>query len=176
MSTSTTTISRDASTTPIVYIMQDSAGIFKYSNDNLSWTNISVFPLLIQNTSLTIVLTVRFETDLTITDTKYFEIGSGNITIDGNFKNVTINAVAGYTGLIRNGTSLSNGKDNITVKNINTHSSGGSTLAANEGWICRSYFGKRALNNMIESCSNTGAVSGNNSGGICGEYAGSRGS
>ena len=156
-----------------LYIMQDSNGIM-YSNDNLSWTNISDFPLLIQNSSTTgDVLTVRFETDLTITDTKYFEIGSGNITIDGNFKNVTINAVAGYTGLIRNGTSLSNGKDNITVKNINTHSSGGSTLATNGGWICQSYFGKGALNNMIESWSNTGAVSGNNSGGICGQYAGS---
>jgi hypothetical protein len=175
---STTEISRDVSTTPIVYIKQDSDGIFHYSNDNSLWTKIenTKLRLLIINTPLsTSVLTVRFETDLTITTNNnlWFDIGSDNITIDGNFKNVTITDVTGYSGLIQNGTSGINGKDNITVKNINTHSSGSSALTNGGGWICRSYFGKGPLTNTIESCSNAGAISGANSGGICGQYAGS---
>ena len=176
---STTEISRDASTTPIVYIMQDSNGIM-YSNDNSLWTNISVFPLLIENTSTTtIVLTVRFETNLTITANNilWFDIGSEYITIDGKSNNVTITDVTGYLGLIQNGTSANNGngKRNITVKNINTRISGSSTLAREGGWICQSYFGKGALDNKIENCSNKGAVSHIDAGGICGFSAGYNG-
>ena len=156
------------------YIKQELDGKFKISDDNSSWTDIPSNPFTIVNTNLSSVLTVRFETDLTITDNTVklsFGIGSDNITIDGNSKNVTITNVSSYSGLIRNGTSDFDGKQNITVKNINTHSSN-SSLTGEGGWICRSYFGRGALNNKIENCSNTGAINNSSAGGICGTYAG----
>ena len=118
----------------MIYIKQGSTNdSIQYSNNNQGpWVVIS-FPATIINTNPFSVLTVRFETDLTITDNKYFEIGSGNITIDGNFKNVTITNVSNYPGLIRNGTSGINGKHDITIKNINTRISGSSTLATYGG-------------------------------------------
>ena len=169
-----TTIEKNASTSPYVYIRQVSTNsLIEYSTDNSIWSAI-IFPVTIKNTnpSSSSILTVRFETDLFISSNKYFAVRSDYITIDGNNKKVTFNNVSNYKGLIENGTPVSYGYNNINVKNIYTKDAGSSTLVNGGGWICQSNFGKHSLNNKIENCSNECPVNNDNCGGICGGMAG----
>ena len=169
-----TTIEKNASTSPYVYIRQVSTNsLIEYSTDNSIWSAI-IFPVTIKNTnpSSSSILTVRFETDLFISSNKYFAVRSDYITIDGNNKKVTFNNVSNYKGLIENATQVFYGYNNINVKNIYTKDAGSSTLVNGGGWICQSNFGKHSLNNKIENCSNECPVNNDNCGGICGGMAG----
>jgi hypothetical protein len=125
----------------------------------------------------------------TNTTSNFFIINGNNITIDGDNNDVLIDSPPDFlpqtsfslfNGLIQNGSEYSNGYDNITIKNINIKNfSSNSRLKEGEGLICKSYFGKASLNNLITNCdiykhSNTnwrGKIS-KNSGGISGQYTG----
>lgn len=160
----------------IVYFREDRVNI-QYSTDNLNWINVNELLINITNTtpSPNNVLIVQFITNLTfISNNFYFICGSSYITFDGQNHTCMFNNIAGYLGLIQNGTSTEIGFSNIVVKNIHTETSDvDTTLANNSGWICQSYFGKSASNVLIDKCSSTGIITNCNGGGICGTYAGS---
>ena len=111
---------------------------------------------------------VTFDDDISFNSaSKYFIIGSEYITIDGNNKNVTINDITCYSGLVQNGTQSTNGYSNVTVQNINVDSDS-STLADSMGWIGHSYFGKSSSDVIVNNCSSSGCISGQGASGICG--------
>jgi len=103
----------------------------------------------------------------------YFIINSAYITIDGGGHTLTVAYTGGYDGLVQNGTSGGNGKNNVTIKNIKVATTSSSViLATNGGWIGRSYYGRAGTSNTIDNCSSSGTISGQYSGGIVGIYAG----
>jgi len=155
-----------------------------------SWTSVN-WPVTIVNNAqaASTVLTVELTTNITISPASfggpgtngYFITGSNYITYDGKGKTVTINSVATYLGLIQNGTSALDGKHAITVKNIKSAATGGSTLNSDPftrgAWICQGYFGLNSNNTvnsvplLVDNCSNSAditATSGNGPAGIIG--------
>ena len=159
-----------------IYIYQIGNNINYYSDVNnngpiTSWPVTFVNSNAVEGNILTILIT----TNLTISNATvvtgtngYFITGSNYITYDGTGKTITISNVTNYPGLIQNGSISASGYSNITVKNINNAISGSSTLAADGGWICQSYFGKGVSNNLVDNCYNSGAVNNIYCGGICG--------
>jgi hypothetical protein len=145
------------------------ASEIQYSTDNgVTWTPITVWPVTIINTSLSPEsrLTVQFNTGLTLDSVdQYFIMGTNDINVDGLNNIVNIN-VDKYRGLFQNGTSTTNGKSNITIKNIGVSSS--YTLADNGGWLGQTYFGKNGLYTIVNHCYSTGGNIGNYGGGILG--------
>lgn len=165
----TETLSTIISTNGNIFIRQ-SGGSTEYKTDTVDWTIIN-FPATIVNTNILNTLTVYFTTNMTFDNTnQYFICGSENITFDGNYKGIkyiiSIN-VSNYMGLIQNGTSISNGYNNITIQNIGVESS--NLLNPADGWICQSYFNYNAINGIISNCYSTGDI-GSNGGGICGYF------
>ena len=158
----------------IVYIQQSGSSIQYQSNSTSgSWTTISAWPVTLTNSNIATVLTVQLFTNITISATTvgtgtngFFRMNSTYITFDGNNNTVTISGVTNYPGLIN-----SNSKSNITVQNVGVLNSG-STLAANSGWVCHTFYGQSAINNIVTNCYSTGAITGQFSGGICGYLAG----
>ena len=98
----------------------------------------------------------------------YFIMGTSNITIDGQNNIVEINNISYYDGLVQNGTSGLNGKDNIIIKNVGVSAIGSSSLNDNAGWIGQQYFNKGAMGCIVDTCYSTGIISGTYAGGICG--------
>ena len=185
----TEAISRYANTlgTPIppatnttIYIRQDINDI-KYqigTTASNGWTTIDIWPAVFTNSSPNLtLLTVQLYTPLTISSgtNVYFVAGSEYITFDGNNKNVTINGINGFFGLVQNGTIRLPGKSHITVKNIGVNVLNLSGLADYSGWVCQTYFAHIASNCAVINCYSSGPISGSGSGGIIGDNAGSEG-
>jgi hypothetical protein len=156
----------------------DSSGnnIIAYSIDGgVNYTNINnstQWPVTIQNAGSTTV-TVTFVNNLILNseNDQFFIMGNDNITVNGDNHTVTIDGISNYPGLIQNGTSSSDGKNNITIEYIGVLTSNGSTLVEEGGWVCQSFFSTNATNNNVNNCYSTGSIE-NNSGGILGYIAG----
>lgn len=161
----------------ILYIRQ-SGSTYEYSNDSKSTWNAFTFPLSITNLTPPGLVTVLFETDISITSPSgYFvcsssdiQFGSQTLESTGLRPVITIDSVTDYPGLIRNGTSLSSGYDTISVYNLIVDGTS-STTSTTGGWIGQSYFGNgiAAPNNVIH-CTSIGPIN-QDSGGIVGGYA-----
>ena len=145
----------------------------QYIVDGGSIQTFTLYPVSInQNPGQSGPLTVYFLSNIIYTDIKnYFICGTSNIVFDGQGNNISISGVSEYQGLILNGTTQSNGKDNITLKNIIISSQNNSTLSYDAGWLCELYFGKGAINNLINNCYSNGTID-DGCGGICGAYTG----
>lgn len=102
----------------------------------------------------------------------YFWIRSPYVTIDGGGHTLSID-YSPTPGLIQNGSNGMPGYSNVTIKNINIFSN--NSVSDESGWLCFSYFGNGAINNMVMDCSSDCLIDGNYSGGIFGTYAGSNG-
>jgi uncharacterized protein YjdB len=100
-------------------------------------------------------ITISIDSDIIVGDFSFNTV-SGNVTLEGGKKNITINNVINYSGLI-GGIGL------ISVNNIGLISSGYTSLADNSGWI-----GKASSTYNINNCYSTGDISGEYSGGIVG--------
>jgi hypothetical protein len=171
-----------------VYLQQN-GGVIEYSVGATpgSYTAISngQWPVTINNTPSpgdSSILRVIATTNLTLTGSYgstsgYLIAGSTYITFDGSGNTITLDGITSYPGFIQNGTSGANGQANIIVQNFTTTISGASTLTAQAGWLCQSYFGKGVLGNTITGCANSilGVISAINAGGIVGSFAGSSG-
>lgn len=127
------------------------------------------------------VLKIIFTTGISITtindyficDSDGIQFGSTSLNEDGLRPIITINVTGTYDGLIRNGDSSTNGKNNIYIYNLDIEANG-STQATRAGWLCQQYFGNHAINNYIVNCSSSGDISGGGgAGGIVGSYGGS---
>ncbi len=162
----------------IIYLQQSGSNI-QYKINDSSFTNISSFPLTIINTNTTFNLKVYFTTNITINNnSRYFICGSNNIQFgkenlenNGSVIIFSVDTSSGsgiYPGLIQNGTSSSNGYNNIKIFNIGVEPTS-TTLSTSNGWIAQQYFSKGVLSNTnyIINCYSTGAISGQ-SGGIVG--------
>jgi len=171
------TLSGDGATDTI-YISQDDSTKYYRINDG-ELIQITGSPIYIQNTNSTPasnILKVIFTTSLTMNDIySYFtaysdgiQFGSTSIDTLGQKRQITINGVTDYPGLIQNGEAGTAGKNSISVYNLFVSASE-STLASGGGWIGQSYFGNDTTNNYILNCSSDGAINGG--GGILGNYA-----
>ena len=181
------TITQNGGTLEIQQVTIGGSEQLQYKNATSSiWTEISIFPVTIVNgtPASATKLTVNFTTNISFSSALggangYFICGSSYITFNGLSNTVNINGITSYPGLIQNGTdfTLVNGYHTITIKNINTASSG-STLGNNSGYICQTHFGRNikgiqgfdASTNfiLIDNCSNSGVINGVQTGGICG--------
>jgi hypothetical protein len=148
----------------------------EYSFDETSWTDISSFPItIVNNIASTSDLTILFITNITVLSNNfYFICGSDNIIFDGQNNSFRFNKISSYSGLFRNGTSSSNGKNNITIQNIITTTTS-SSLADDAAWICQKFFGRGSKNLFINDCINKGPITGKGSAGVMGAYTGSEG-
>jgi len=144
---------------------------------------LGAFPIAInQNNGQSGNLNVKFTSGITYTNINNFFIpGTPNITFNGKGNQININ-VQSYPGLIQNGTSTTNGENNIKVQNIGITTSGsGGTIGSipnAQGSIAQEFFANNARNNIIQNCFSTiGFSSGtSNAGLICGRNAGNGGS
>ena len=172
-----TTILANGETDTIYFKYFDGTGVQYKINDG-EYNGFSL-PVTIQNTNTSYTLKVLFENDLILnSDIWYFICGSDNIQFgskslnpDGSRSVITIDGVNNYPGLIQNGTSGTNGYNNIYVYNLKVIATNGGTLASSSGWIGHSYFGKGSSNNYVVNCSSTGNIS-SQGGGVLGAYAG----
>jgi hypothetical protein len=172
-----TTITADGETDTIYINYTAGDGITYRINDGSS-PYVS-FPVTIENSNTAFPLKVLFETDITLsTSSSYFicdsdniQFGSTSLKNDGTRPIITIDGVPDYPGLIQNGTSVSNGFNDINVYNIKVDAINVSTLAEDGGWIGQTYFGSGASNNYIVNCSSTGDISASG-GGILGSFVG----
>jgi hypothetical protein len=176
------TISADGATSTI-YI-SEVGGALKYRIDDNPPTPFGLldFPITIQNTnpsSLSTILKVIFETDITlttadqyfITGSEYIQFGSQSLNVGGTRPIININtALADYRGLIQNGVEFVNGYSYIFVFNLDVRSAT-TALVTGGGWIGQEYFGRGANYNEIINCSSNGIID-ESCGGILGRYAG----
>ena len=185
-----TTISQAGGT--ITFSQADSISniIGTYSNGTTVTLTSSSWPATINNTDSTnTTLTITFNTNLYLTNTYgntngYFILGSNNITINGNNKEVNINGISSYPGLFQNGTNSSSSSNrsftSITIQYLGVTSSGNSTLSSTDpygGWVCQSYFGAYANsgNITINYCYSNGNIE-LDCGGILGTFTGNNSS
>ena len=161
--------------TEIIYFKYTSGSV-EYKINNGSYNTLAL-PVTIVNSNTSSTLKVLFENDLTLdSDMWYFICGSDNIQFgsntlntDGTRTTIAIDGVTDYPGLIQNGTSSSNGFNNISVYNIIVDGTS-STLLNDNGWIGQGYYGKNSINNYIINCSSLGNIT-ERSGGIVGSSA-----
>jgi hypothetical protein len=140
-----------------------------HTNITLTQQNLETFswPITIDTSGVVI----RFDSHLIFEDNDhYFIIGSNNVNIDGCGNTVDISGVSEYPGLVRNGTSETNGYSNTTIQNLGIISVGSTTLNGSNGWIGQSYYGANASGNIIQNCYSTGDIA-NGQGGIVGSSA-----
>jgi hypothetical protein len=156
---------------------------YSLNGSTSSWTNVTdtEFPInIINNTTISEVLTVKFTTDMEFTKPEhYFKCGSQYITFDGlkddgNRATITFKDVTDCLGLIQNGNIGTNGYSNITVQNIHVASIGATTLSRASGWVCQAQFGRGSGSSdvLIDNCSSDGNIAGTGAGGICGTNSG----
>jgi hypothetical protein len=170
----TINISQNASTSVISYTF----------NGNPGGTISTTGTLTITNSTPTVLLKVIFDTDITISSNVFYiicgsdniQFGSTSLNDDGSRPTIQINntvvPVTNYPGFIRNGTSTTNGKNNIRVFNLEINAGTDTTMATGGGWVGQSYFGRGAANNYIVNCASHGVIAAS-CGGIVGSYAGS---
>ena len=152
-----------------VYIRQIGSDI-QFSTNELIWTTFT-FPCTVLNTDISGGnVIVSFSTDITLTSVNdYFICGSTNLQFgssslknDGTRPIITIDGVTDYMGLVENGTSSSNGYNDIKIINLEVLSTNGSTLQSVNpnfaGWIGQSYYAKGANSNFITNCSTDGDI------------------
>jgi hypothetical protein len=160
-----------------IYIRQNGSNV-QYSNDQSTWNTI-FFPTSIQNTNTSLgMLKVVFTTSIVLTDinsyflcySSHIQIGSESLNADGTRPTITIDGVTNYPGLIQNGSSSSNGQNNIHIFNLVIGDSNGTTLVDSGGWVGQEYFGKGATDNYILNCTSAGVIP-NSGGGIVGSFA-----
>jgi hypothetical protein len=108
-------------------------------------------PYTVEGATEQIPITITLvEGELYINNDTYFIITSSNVTITGtNFSTLIVNNISSYIGLVQNDTS----NNNILVQQILIQGEN-SSLANGAGWICGSYFGENALNNVVQYCTN----------------------
>jgi hypothetical protein len=167
------------SATGTVYIRQNGANIEYSSSSTFSpATVISAWPATVTNTTPTSYLKVYFTTDITLTGgadrfficgSDYIQFGNTTLNTNGTRPKFIINFVSDYPGLVRNGTSSTNGKNDIAIVNIIVSTTTGA-IATGGGWIGQQYFSKGATNNIIVNCSSDGPIS-STGGGIVGSNA-----
>jgi hypothetical protein len=131
-----------------------------YSADSGPTLTISSWPVTIVNTAAgsNTSLDVNFAPGITYASTtNYFICGSDKITFDGQNNPINV-SVDNWLGLIQNGTSGNNGKNQIVVKNIGIIST--NTIVSDAGWVCQRYFGFgiSSRNNEIQNCYSTGTI------------------
>ena len=129
-------------TNTTIYIKDTGSGNLLYQIGDISgsWNTISSFPLSIHNTNQTntSILVVQFYTDITInTINTYFVISTEYVNFNGNNKNITIDNVSNYPGLLQNGTDNAgtNANNNINVSNLIINVSGTTTLLIGGGLL-----------------------------------------
>ncbi len=169
-----------------VYLRQQTVGgDVEYSIDQVTWYTVYWLCILYNTDTSLGTLTVELLTDITLDGTVggsygYFvcqtdkiQIGSTSLKADGTRPVITVDGIANYPGFINNGTSGSNGYQNITVVNLTLVAAGGSTLSPAAGWLGQSYFGSATptSDNLILNCNSTGPIS-TNGGGVLGAYTG----
>jgi hypothetical protein len=146
--------------TDTIYFKQTGFSVEYKINDG-SYSGFSL-PVTILNIDTSFTLKVLFENTMTFSsDIWYFICGSDNIqfgstslNLDGTRSIINIDSVLNYPGLIQN----TNLHDNIYIYNLEVHSTGGSTLQTNGGWIGQENFAKGASNNYIINCSSDGEI------------------
>jgi len=171
-----------------IYIRQNDIMI-EYSSNRETWYEIS-WPTSIINTDPSGgYLNIEFTTDITISNNNqyficdpystngYIQVGSSSLKDDGSRPIITIDGTSDYPGLIQNGTSITNGNDNIRVFNLEVRVINGSTLYSSGyeagGWIGQTFFGKGAIDNYVINCASDGPIGSQYSGGILGSKSGS---
>ena len=169
-----------------VYLRQLAVGSdVEYSVDQVTWYTVYWLSVLYNTDTSLGDLKIELLTDITIDSTVggsygYFvcqtdniRIGSTSLKGDGSRPILTVDGITDYPGFINNGSSGSNGYQNITVVNLEVVAAGGSTLALAAGWIGQSYFGAAtpSSDNQIVNCHSAGGIS-TNGGGILGAYTG----
>jgi hypothetical protein len=162
----------------LLYIRQN-ASVVEHSTNGTTWSTIN-FPMTINNTNIAGgVVQVLFTTDITLASaiafficgTASIQFGSRTLKSDGSLPLITIDySGAAYPGMVRNGTSISNGANNVSIVNLRVVGSA-SVLLGNGGWVAQDYFGKGASNNRIINCSSESAIQ-SSCGGIAGSYVG----
>jgi hypothetical protein len=138
----------------------------QYSKNNVTWTNITAFPITITNNTPTDYLTVQFVSNIYITkQSQYFICGSQYIKFDGGVtNNYKCYVQCAHDGLIQNGTTINSGNQNIIIQNVFVHGLNGN-LSNGNGWIGQSYF----KYGQFINCGSNGNIDGG--GGICGSYS-----
>ena len=120
---------------------------------------------------------IQFGENVQIDSDCYFKITNSGVVgapiiIDGknNTVTVTVTNAVDFKGLFQNGTNVTDGSSNVTIKNFHIDGNG-ATLENYYGWLCQRYFSKGNTNTII-NCSSSGNITGTGSGGICGSNAG----
>jgi hypothetical protein len=169
--------------TDIVYI-ENIGGSIIYRINNGSSNTISIWPVSITNDNPSTTLKVYFATDITINNnpTGYFicnsdfiQFGNMSLNTDGSVPTITIHNTTDYPGLIQNGTSSTDGKNDISIFNLNIFATGSTTLVQGGGWVGHRYFSRNSLRNSIVNCKSNGDIS-YTSGGIIGANSATPGS
>jgi hypothetical protein len=159
----------------IINILQISGQTY-YNINGGSNTVISAWPVTINNTNtaggfvkvLFTDITLSSNTEYFICGTDYIELGNMSLNPNGTRPIITIDSVAGYPGLIQNGTDSIIGKNYINIFNLIVDGTN-STLDDGGGWIGQAYFANSSDKNFIVYCSSNGDIS-SSSGGITGTY------
>jgi hypothetical protein len=162
-------------TTDVINIQY--TGVVEYQINTNDWQT-AAMPITITNTNTAGILKVLFTTDITLTTLNDFfivnsdaiQFGSPSLNVDGSRRIFTVQALLGYPGLIRNGTSTTNGYNSVSIYNLSVVKSGNCNSIMYGGWIGQAYFGKKATQNYIINCTcdcNINTLSG----GIVGAYA-----
>jgi len=140
----------------------------QYSKNNVTWTNITAFPITITNNTPTDYLTVQFVSDIYITqESQYFICGSEYIKFDGGVtNNYKCYVQCAYSGLIQNGANINSGNQNIIIQNVFVDGLNLNAFLINgNGWLGQSYF----KYGQFINCGSNGNIIGG--GGICGSYS-----
>ena len=170
-----------------LYLRQTAIGqAVSFSTDQISWSGVISWPCPIENNNTALgLLNVEFVSHITIDTTVggvngYFvcqsesiQFGSRILIPDGTRPIITIDGITDYPGLFQNGTSSSNGYNNIYIMNLEIRAAGGATLMIGGGWFGHVHFGKETTssNTILLNCHSTGNIS-LAGGGIIGRYAG----
>jgi len=165
-----TSISRDGNSTIYIKQLNESSDIIQYSDDQVTWEEI-YWPCFLNNTNPSLgMFNVEFVSDIRLTIQYQRFVLSGSIAIgsyslksDGTRPIITIDGVQNYSGLIESELSY-NHVMNLDVRCIN-----GTTIFFGDGVICRSGYGRNAIDNYIINCS----ISGNTESSILGNLASS---
>ena len=166
-----------------IFIREDS-GFIQYSFDQSNWISITSWPATFENenpgsgniTNIQITEDININSSTGGSSTSgtdvYFRLSSEYITFKGENRNITINGITDYPGLIQNGLSTLNGTSNLIIQDIVIEVNS-STLLSGNGWIGQSYFGNLLNFGTIEIKDNVsnGDIINSNCGGILGEYA-----